>query len=142
MEAVGLLGMLGVCSYEDIKKKSIKVITPVLFGILGVVLHLIFGKVGAIDMLLGMTVGGALYIISILSRERIGKGDALLIGISGIYLGFWNNIALLWSASILAGMSGLILIIAGKRHAQIPFVPYVLAAYIILLIIKGVGIVS
>lgn len=142
MEVVGLLGMLGVCSWEDLRKRRIRVTLVLGFGVLGLMLHLIFQNLTIWEMLGGMLIGAVLFVVSILSKERIGKGDALLIGVTGIYLGFWDNLILLWASSALAGLVGFVMILAGKKKKEIPFVPFVLAVYIILLIVGGGGFVS
>lgn len=142
MEAVGMLGMLGICSYEDIKRKRVHVFIVLLFGILGVIVHLFCKNLSLTQMLGGMAVGGVLFAVSIISREKIGKGDALLVTVAGIYLGFWNTLMLLWIASLLAGVVSLVLIARGKRNALIPFIPFLFASYIIILLFKGGTIVS
>jgi leader peptidase (prepilin peptidase)/N-methyltransferase len=84
----------------------------------------------------GVMIGVGLLLCSLLSHESIGRGDGYLFCVTGIYLGFWNNLFLLVVASVLSGIGALILLIAKRcaKTAQIPFVPFVLAAYLILLL--------
>lgn len=140
VEMLSLLGILGALSIEDIKKKEVSVILIAAAGIFGVVWHVYFSRITIWNLLGGIGVGVVMYVISLLSREQIGKGDALLITVTGIYLGFWGNIILLWVASLFAGLGGVVAVsFFGKgRGFEIPFVPFVFAAYIGCLILwKG-----
>jgi leader peptidase (prepilin peptidase)/N-methyltransferase len=139
MEIISLLGILGICSAEDMLRKQLHIITIAAFGILGVIFHLYYRTHSTTDMLGGMAVGGILYLVSLLSNERIGKGDAFLLTTTGIYLGFWDNIAILWMGSLLAGIIGIVLyiIFQKKPSYRIPFVPFLLAAYLLLLCFQG-----
>ena len=53
MEAIGLLGMLGITTYEDIHRKEVHSIILLAFAILGMAFHLIFHKLGIYDILGG-----------------------------------------------------------------------------------------
>ncbi len=137
MEAA-LLGMLGICSLEDLWKRQIHLAVLAVFGLLGIALHLHGASRTAWDLLCGAGIGALLYLISLLTGEKIGKGDALLVTTTGIYLGFRDNLLLLWIASLLAGTVGLLLFLfrKKKKNDRIPFAPFLLAAYLILLGIK------
>lgn len=138
MEWIGLISMLGVCSLEDIKTRRIKTVAVLFFGILGILCHLIAGSISIWSILGGMAVGGIIFMVASLSDEKIGKGDGLLLVVTGIYLGFWGNIVLLWGASLLAGAVGLVLLVMGKRQASIPFIPFVAVMYLIMEVAKHV----
>lgn len=137
METIGLLGMLGICTYEDIRKKQVEVLSVLAFGILGVLIHMINQSTTILNILGGMAIGLVVYVISLLSKEKIGKGDALIIAISGIYIGFWDNLILFWGATTIAGMIGLIYIAFGRRNKELPFVPFLFITYVGILILKG-----
>ena len=136
MEAVSLLSMLGACSYEDIKSRRIGVILVLGFGILGIFLHLFYSRLSIEEMLGGIAIGLIMFLVSYLSQERIGKGDALVLTVSGIYLGFWNNLFLLWGASLMASFVGIVFIAKGERKRELPFVPFLLVVYVLGLILK------
>ena len=139
MEAVGLLGLLGICGIEDYRIKRVRIVVINVFAILGVIFHLIYQRITWIDMLCGASVGVVLLIIGYLSKEKIGYGDGLLFVATGVYLGFWNNLILLWLSSTLAGIYGLILMIfkKKKKEAEIPLVPFILGAYVVSLFFNG-----
>lgn len=136
MEVISLISLLGICSLEDIWKRQIHLIIIGLFGILGVILHLYYGKQSALDMCAGVFVGVVLYLVSIGSGEKIGKGDAFLVTSTGVYLGFWNNITILWMASIMAAIVGMIAYFVFHKGKQfrLPFAPFLLVAYLLFLL--------
>lgn len=136
MEEVSLLGMLGLCAYEDIKKKQIRAVTVLLFGILGFIFHILNMKMDILNILGGMLVGAVLFIVSILSGEQIGKGDALMLTISGIYLGLWGNLILLWGSAFTLGLVGIGCNIFNKRTRALPLAPFLLIVYILILLTK------
>ncbi len=139
MEAVSLLGILGMCSYRDVRYQSLRTGTLLLSAVVGIWMHLLFARIGLLDMAGGMSVGAFLYLIAYLSGEKIGKGDALLVTVCGIFLGFWETILLLWIAFLLAGIFGFIMMKfrhVGRDH-QIPFVPFLLVGYVFCLMMWG-----
>lgn len=100
MKVMGLVGMLSICSVEDLWKRQIHLVVISAFGILGVLLHFYDGKQTALDMCGGMLVGIVLYLLSIFSHGKVGKGDAFLVTSMGVYLGFWDNMTVLgWHLS-------------------------------------------
>ena len=140
MKELGMFGLLGICSIEDIWKKQIHSIVVIAFAIYGIGIQLYDGSMDYRDSLGGICVGAIMYLISVASEERIGKGDALILIATGIYLGFWNNVALLWAASLLAGMVGLLLhcVWSKSKQYQMPFVPFLLIAYAVMKIAQVV----
>lgn len=139
MEAVGLLGLLGICGIEDIKIKKIRLVVVNAFAIFGVILHLIYQRISWIDMIFGALIGVILLIISYFTKEKIGYGDGLIFVATGIYLGFWNNLILLWLSTTLAGIYGLILMVfkKKKKESEIPLVPFILGVYVVSLVFNG-----
>ncbi|MCR5641265.1 MAG: prepilin peptidase [Lachnospiraceae bacterium] len=141
MEYIGLCGILGACAWEDWKTKEIHVGALVLMAFIGLVGHLLHPQMKLWELLAGAGVGVILYGISILSREQIGRGDALCFMATGLYLGLWNNLCLLWTSFLLAGVVGFIY---GKvRHlggnARLPFLPFVFVSMLALLGMGGLG---
>ena len=139
MEALSLLGLLGICSIEDVQKKQIHTIFALLVGILGMIYHIFNQRISIQNLLGGSLVGLLFLLISILSKERLGKGDAILFIVTGIYLGFWENLQLIFYAFLLAGLYAMILFVTGKKRCAdtFPFVPFLLTAYIVELGIYG-----
>ena len=89
------------------------------------------------NVLLGMSVGVVLLIFSIVTGGRIGAGDAVLLIVTGIYLGFEQNLQLFLSGLLLCGIWALGLLVLRKksRKDSIPFVPFLLASYMGMLVL-------
>ena len=66
------------------------------------------------------------------SRGAIGRGDGYLLCVAGVYLGIAGTLSLLSGALFLCAIWSLLLLAikkAGKK-TEIPFVPFLLAAYV------------
>lgn len=134
METIGMGSMLAICSVLDLWKKQIPMIVVLFFGLTGVWYQIGYGKLPLWDVISGVMVGVVLYAISMVSGERIGKGDAMMLMSSGLYLGFWKNVTLLWMGSAMAGVLCLVLYLCRKKakNATVPFAPFLLGAYLLL----------
>lgn len=139
MESIGMLGMLGVMSLEDIKRKRVGMVLPLVMAMAGIVFHMVWQKQSIYDIFGGFLIGAAMLLISHVSSGAVGSGDAVLFMVTGIYLGFFINMALLFISLVLAAFFGLFGIIRGRftRKSRLPFLPFVLAGYVVILIVTG-----
>ena len=126
-----VMGMLTLCSAQDIRKKEIGLHTVLMFGILGIFFHMLWRIQSIESLLLGMSIGVALLFVSVLTGGKIGIGDGLLLIVTGIYLGLEENLKLFLCGLFLCGLwaLGLVLLRKKSRKDSIPFVPFLLAAY-------------
>ena len=108
---------------------------------IGICFDIVYTKYALASILGGVGVGVAMYIFSIISKEKIGKGDALLVMVTGLYLGFMNTVVLVWLSSVLAALVGLVLIrkYDNKADKEMPFVPFILLAYLIMFTVNSLG---
>ena len=95
-----------------------------------------------IDALGGMLVGFLIFLaiaglsILVFKREGMGGGDIKLMGVIGLYVGFFNNIQVFILSFFIAAIISTILLVTKKKKSDdyIPFGPFiVLAAYITIL---------
>ena len=136
MEIVQMIIRTGVAIYLlvmgviDIRKKHI----PMLPGVIclgAAVTGLLVAGGGVWEIAAGVSVGGLLYVISRVSRGGIGEADALVYAITGAVLGFFGNCEVLLISLLLAAVVGSVLMIVkhvGRKY-RIPFVPFTLVAY-------------
>ncbi|MCR4674938.1 MAG: prepilin peptidase [Lachnospiraceae bacterium] len=139
METGCLMGLLSLLAMEDFRSKKIPMVPVIICGILGVIFHILFHTRTIWDLLGGFAIGFVLYFISIFTKGKIGKGDGFLFMVTGVYLGFWNNLFLLWLSCVMAGLIGMGIIVLkhkGKNY-QMPFVPFVLLSSFSLLLMRG-----
>lgn len=131
LQSYTLLGMLGWCSFEDYRRKRVLVYPVLLFGIIGVIQHMYYRNLSIYSLLAGVAVGGALMLLSILTGQ-LGMGDALILMVSGIYLGFWDNAKLFLHGLLFCGIWSLLLLLFRRKRGkdEIAFVPFLLLAYL------------
>lgn len=123
-----------ICSYTDIKKKEIyfKVLLP--FFLTGVIAAAVSGREAVLAALLGAAAGIALLLLSFITRGAIGEGDGLVLVVTGVFLGISENLRLLTVALFLSALFsvGAMIIKGWKRDRELPFVPFLLAAFLII----------
>ncbi|MCR4999545.1 MAG: prepilin peptidase [Lachnospiraceae bacterium] len=141
MEIVTLCGLLGVCAWEDWKTKKIRLELAAGMALMGMLLHLLRFRISLLNILGGVAIGAILYGISILSKEQIGKGDALVFMGTGVFLGWWSNLMLLWTSLLLAGIYGSVYSIVCKKTKEtcLPFLPFVFVSLVILALAGGLA---
>ncbi len=123
-----------ICSYTDIKMKEIyfKVLLP--FFLTGVIAAAVSGREAVLAALLGAAAGIALLLLSFITRGAIGEGDGLVLVVTGVFLGISENLRLLTFALFLSALFsvGAMIIKGWKRDRELPFVPFLLAAFLII----------
>lgn len=127
-----LLIFLAVAAYWDCKEKQIGLNIVLAGAVTGIVLQMAAREARVSDILSGVCVGLLMLFLSWMTRESVGAGDGLILMVSGIFLGFWKNISMFMTALVMTGMVGLFLIAVKKkgRNYRLPFVPFLLAAYL------------
>lgn len=119
-------------SFLDWRKREVSLFSLGGFGVVGIGLNLWLGYQSVIEAAGGVALGILLLAAAFFTREAIGFGDGLLICITGIYLGFWENLSLLFTGAVCCvGILG-IAVLAGrlKMADRVPLVPFLLLAFI------------
>lgn len=139
LESCFVLGMLGIGTIEDLKRRRIHVSILCSFGIIGVILHLLLERGDIISILGGAMIGMALIAISLLTRGRVGLGDGLALMVTGIFLGFERNLMLFVVSQCLVACFALFLMVFKKKDRQyeIPYIPFLLISYVGILALGG-----
>lgn len=138
MQNIVLLILLIICAVEDLKRKEVTATYILFFGSVGVVLHLVYANCSIYSMLLGMLLGIGMMAVSFLSQGSIGIGDGILLTVTGVYLGGYENLELFLLGLFLAGIWSLGLLVLKKkqRKDKIAFMPFLLVAYACMLVVK------
>lgn len=129
------LGLL-IETVIDIREKRIWI--PILLIELPILIGLKY-LIGQGDIFLWIAsigVGSFFYIVSIVTKGQLGKGDALLFCMTGAGFGLWNNMMMIYITFFLAFLAALFLLIVKKvnRKYSMPLAPFVLASYILLVL--------
>lgn len=79
--------------------------------------------------------GAICLLLAVFSRGGFGAGDGWAFLVTGIYLGFWDNVRLLMMALLFAFFFALICLLKKKcgRKQELPLIPFLLGAYLWLL---------
>ena len=130
-----LLCILGISAYQDCRSKTVCFPFLAASGLLGGIFLLCSDPGNGMDMLLGAGIGGIVLLLSFITRESIGRGDGLMLMVSGVFLGAEKNLELFFAALLLCGMAALFLIVMKRkeRTCRIPLAPYLLAGYLFVL---------
>lgn len=133
----GLLLYLAAAAFMDIRTGSFPLEFLCIGFTAGFVLQTVNGRLALWEMLLGVLTGGALALIAGFSREAIGYGDCFMLAACGAWLGFYENIALIIITLALTAVFGGCMMILKKKKGKdaLPFAPFMLGGYVLLMVI-------
>jgi len=142
-----LILVLGyVAAINDLKTKRIpNRLILVMLGAWTVmtILHVFIDTGSAIGALifsaLGFAVGGGLFLfVFLISRKGLGGGDVKLMACAGLYLGFTGVITVMLWGTVIAAITGLVLILAKKigRKDTIPLAPFLYLGVLIVVFVS------
>lgn len=128
--------MLIICSIKDIKTREIPIVLILIQFIVIIIIFPFRKDIDIIESITGGLLGGFLVLISKVSRGRIGVGDGLVLSVTGIGLGVKSNFIMILYGMLFAAIFSMVLIIVKKvnRNYKLPFIPFIFAAYIGVLI--------
>lgn len=138
---IWLLVWLLVWAVWDLRYRVIPFWQVILVISVGVVWQVCSGQLWTAGVLVGLVAGGITWIISWLTQEQLGQGDAMVILCMGLYLGIAKCMeALLWGL-MAAALVSLYLLVWKKtsRHQGIPFIPFLTMGYLAVLIMTLAG---
>lgn len=121
---------LSVCAIFDGIWKKIPLFI-VWIGILTAVLLQLEGAMGSVSWLtavLSLTPGILFWMLSFISREKVGYGDGWILLMIGLFLGAGRCFLILLTGLMAESFLILVLLAFGKVHKdkEIPFVPFLL----------------
>lgn len=131
--AAAALIFLAAAAYEDYKTEKISMILIMTGAVISIAAAVI-NKDNIMQILYGVLTGNAILLIGYASREAVGYGDGLIFIITGIFLGWMNNIVLIAGSLLLAAVCSMILMALRikKRTDRIAFAPFILGAYVLM----------
>lgn len=122
-------------SAMDIRNRTVSWMHMVIFLIGGIVANCILMYQSIWSVIAGVVIGAIIFLFGVLSKGSIGCGDGVVFTCVGIYLGGFSSIRLLFYSLIVAAIAGGLYVLIKKKSikTQIPFVPCILVAYILML---------
>ncbi len=123
-------------SWQDLKKKEIFLVPTLAFLAAGILLSLLKVFHGA-GLFASFLCGAGGTFFSILSGERIGLGDVLILMTLCLFLNAEEMLIVLSSGSLFCMTAGVFLLIrTSGREKQIPFIPFLLAGMVLLIFME------
>lgn len=123
----------------DIKEYIIPDEIIVAMTILGLITYPINPYTTVLSSLIGFVgFGGIMMFLSKISEGQVGMGDAKLLAVLGIWLGFKSCFMVFLYALILGGLYGMLLMVVRRitKKTEIPFVPFVMMGIVIEMFMK------
>lgn len=138
LETAVLAGFTALAAGQDLRKKQVDINLYWIFGMIaGAILvfrmwenqNIMWEK--AAEGLFGFLPGLVLLGLGKVSRGSIGAGDGCYFLISGLLLGFWRNLAVLFYGTLCCGLFCLVYFVWGNfkkkdnlRKQTVPFLPF------------------
>lgn len=132
-----LMGLfLTTTAIQDLRTKKIRVWIVILCTFLLCICVPFCTALSLFDRILGLSIGIGVVLLSKLTGGKIGMGDGLVLCVTGLGLGFWSNLELFALALAFAAVFsiGLLILRLANRKKSIPFLPFVLISYLLLVI--------
>lgn len=122
---------LAINTISDIRKRKIRLGISLLFLIIGV-LWQIWQRADKVELLLAMLPGICLIGLSVMTQQKIGFGDGVVIVVCGIYLGLGNTILLLMVSLMLSALTGVVMLLLKKAslHTELPWITFVFVSFL------------
>lgn len=129
----GVLIFLAVLSADDIREKKVSVKKAEAGMVTAFICRIMTGQFSCMGIVLGCLPGLFLLLLSIVTRESIGKGDGIVVMILGLWTNIWWAFLVTCLAICLAGIFALICLVR-KRKEPISFIPFLLLGMEVLLL--------
>lgn len=129
--------ILILISVTDIINKEVPLDLISVSVIIGVLMFFFNPNISVREAVIGfLGLGGVLIMLSRLTRGAFGMGDSLVISVLGLFLGWQICLIILLYSFVISGLVGLVLMIFKyvNRKSTLPFVPFVLIAFLIVIL--------
>lgn len=142
VQSVGTILMLAVGSIWDIRDRQIPVKLLIIDVIAGAILMIINHKINWPDewylYMVGILIGIVILLAGYFSNGCIGTADGIMLAVIGGILGYQEMLFLLMNAVMAAAVCSIILIVLrkGNRKTTIPFFPFMLLGYLLVVVGK------
>lgn len=136
MSIIAVAVFLAISSITDIREKVIYLRVLIPFALIGILIAASSGREAVISGAAGVIIGLLMLLLSFATKGAVGEGDGLVLMTTGIYLGFLGNLRLLCSGLFLSALFslGAIVIRGWNRDRELPFMPFLLAGFFVVII--------
>lgn len=128
---------LALAAGQDMRRKQVDVWVYLLFGglaaVSGAAGYWLLGETyGCLEHAAALLPGALLLGARAVTRGAVGGGDGCFFLVSGLLLGFWENVMLLCYGILFCGIFSLVYVVWGKLRGRgnvgketVPFLPFV-----------------
>lgn len=126
-----IIPFLIVLTWQDIHTKKINLLLCIAVMIFEVIFNITMGFRSIPSMLMGMGVGFFLILLSIITNHAVGRGDGIVLMLTGLAVGGINNFEILIFSLFLSSITGYIYLFSNKcdKNKKIAFIPYISIGY-------------
>ncbi len=121
---------LAVCAVFDGLYRKVPLAVVWLGMFLAVCLRLggVMGKTNLMSMAFSLMPGAVFFLLSFLTKEKVGYGDGWALLMIGLFLGLYQCFLILLAGLMAQSAAAVVLLVLGKanRNREIPFVPFLL----------------
>lgn len=121
---------LAVCAVFDGLYRKVPLAVVWLGMFLAVCLRLggAMGKTNLMTMAFSLMPGSGFFLLSFLTKEKVGYGDGWALLMIGLFLGLYQCFLILLAGLMAQSAAAVVLLVLGKanRNREIPFVPFLL----------------
>ena len=131
--------ILGVCTYTDLKGKYIYTWVCGASSAIAILAHALLKDVPVKNIGLGVLIGSVAFIISILTKEKVGRGDAwMVMTVGALEGGMFLIPVLIWSLIFfnIYAISGMSLKFFNLK-SKLPLAPFALVANVLVAFLSG-----
>ena len=125
-----VLLILIAASVEDLLRKEVSVLMPVLFGInslSSVISSVLSGEFNCTDLFVSLLPGVLLLLVGVVTGQAVGYGDGIIMLCLAPALGTFNTCLCFAVAMAASAFVSIIILVLGKgdKNTRLPFVPFI-----------------
>lgn len=135
MKSIAFL-FLAICAVTDIRSRKISLGIAGLFAAAGLVLIIAGMGVRPLDAIGGAMIGVGMLGLAKITEEKIGYGDGVMTGVTGLFLGLFPNFALLCLAAFFSGLYGIVMVLFKKadKDTELAMAPFLTLALVVMML--------
>lgn len=132
---------LGICAITDLKERQVYLGFCLANMGIALLANLIFQNVEWTSIVAGLGLGVVFFAVCIITKEAMGKGDAVIILVLGSICGIKISFEIVTWAFVICSMVSIFEILIKRKSikSEIPFAPFLFCGCILTMFIREAG---